>query len=245
MAAPRATGGAGSMIAAPRRGRCLLAMIVAMDLLVAAAPAGAQGMLDFVTFDEIDYLRWAEEPGRPLTPQDLGVEFGVVGCSFSEDHRGCPYGTDAAAAFMPAGTRMFAIRGHSTDFRLAAVWKGAIFLYQAWRNPRARTGSQLYDIGGKVDAVDARRGEPSPVTPDRPVRITSPEDAKALVDMIVQGVVRPPQAHAFGEPRYWLTFWLRDGTTLGRPYFVHTRELLGGVILPEAFTEILQRYLKD
>lgn len=233
------------MIATCPRERFLPAMLVAAGLLVAAAPAAAQGMLDFVTFDEIDYVRWAEEPGRPLTPQDLGVEFGVVGCSFSEDRRGCPYGTDAAAAFMPAGTRMFALKGHSTDFRLAAVWKGAIYLYQAWRNPRARTGGQLYDIAGKVDAVDLQRGEPTPATSETRVRITSPQDAKAVVDMIVRGAVRPPQAHAFGEPRYWLTFWLTDGTTLGRPYFVDTRELMGGVILPEAFTAILERYLGE
>ena len=52
-------------------------------------------------------------------------------------------------------------------------------------------------------------------------------------------------AHAFGEPRYWLTFWLADGTTLGRPYFVETRELMGGVALPEEFTRILERYLSE
>ena len=57
-----------------------------------------------------------------------------------------------------------------------------------------------------------------------------------LVDMIVRGAAQRPQAHAFGEPRYWLTFWLADGTTLGRPYFVETRELMGGVLLPEEFT---------
>ena len=232
------------MIAARRREPILRAVAIAAGLLAATAPARGQTMLDFVTFDEIDYVRWADELGRPLTSGDLGVEFGVVGCSFSEDRRGCPYGTDAAAAFMPAGTRMFAIKGHSTDFRLAAVWKGAIFLYQAWRNPRARTGGQLYEIAGKVDAIEAQHGEPAAGTEAR-VRITSPQDTRALVDMIVRGAVRAPQAHAFGEPRYWLTFWLSDGTTLGRPYFVDTRELMGGVALPEAFTEILEHYLKE
>ena len=231
------------MIAARLRERILPALVTAAGLLVAAAPARAQGMLDFVTFDEIDYVRWADEPGRPLTSRDLGVEFGVVGCSFSEDRRGCPYGTDAAAAFMPAGTRMFALKGHSTDFRLAAVWRDTILLYQAWRNPKAMTGGQLYDIAGKVDAIEAQRGEPTSAAPETRVRITGPQDAAALVDMIVRAPVRPPQAHAFGEPRYWLTFWLTDGTTLGRPYFVDTRELMGGVALPERFTEVLERYL--
>ena len=32
-------------------------------------------------------------------------------------------------------------------------------------------------------------------------------------------------------------------TTLGRPYFVETSELLGGVILPREFRTLLERYL--
>jgi hypothetical protein len=75
------------------------------------------------------------------------------------------------------------------------------------------------------------------------VRISSPNDADQLVEMIARGAVGRPQAHAFGEQRYWLTFWLIDGTTLGRPYFVETRELMGGVLLPEEFARILERYL--
>jgi len=220
---------------------------VALALVIVAAcvsRADAQSILDFVTFDGIDYIRWAEEAGRPLISEDLGVEFAVVGCSFAEDRRGCPYGTDAGAAFMPTGSRIHAVKGYSTDFRLAAVWKDKIFLYQAWRNPRAKVGGDLYAIAGKVRAIDVQRGEPtwaSPGTP--PVRISSPQDADLLVDTIVRGVVRRPQAHAFGELRYWITFWLADGTTLSRPYFVETRELMGGVGLPEDFTRLLERYL--
>lgn len=223
----------------------LPALACAVALLALAARADAQSLLDFVTFDDVDYIRWAEEPGRPLGAADLGVEFATVGCSFAEDRRGCPYGTDAAAAFMPAGTRIHSVRGYSTDFRLAAVWRGSIFLYQAWRNPRAKVGSHLYDIAGKVRAIDVQRGEPNRADPGAPVRVSSPRDAEALVDMIGRSAVQRPQAHAFGEPRYWLTFWLADGTTLGRPYFVETRELMGGVALPDEFTRILERYLRE
>src|SRR5215831_3508974 len=178
-----------------------------------------------------------------LGADDLGVEFAVVGCSFTEDRRGCPFGTDAAAAFMPTGSRIYAVKGYSTDFRLAAVWQEKIYLYQAWRNPRAKVGGDLYAMAGKVRAIDVQRGEPTWAAPGIPVRISSPNDADRLMDMIARGAVGRPQAHAFGELRYWLTFWLTDGTTLGRPYFVDTRELMGGVLLPEEFTRILERYL--
>ena len=122
----------------------------------------------------------------------------MVGCSFSEDRRGCPYGADAAAAFMPTGTRIHAVKGHPTDFRLAAVWKDKIFLYQAWRNPRAKAGGALYDIAGKVRAIDVQRGEPESAAAGTPVDDhRRPRDADRLVDMIIRGAVGRPQAHAF------------------------------------------------
>lgn len=137
------------------------------------------------------------------------------------------------------------MRGHATAFRLAAVWRDRIFLYQAWRNPRARTGGALYELGGKVRAIDVQRGVPTPGAPGRPVRISAREDVEALVGMVVGGATRPPRAHAVADPRYWLTFWLTDGTTLGRPYFPEAGELLGGVVLPAAFRTLVERYLHE
>src|SRR5262249_17305424 len=119
------------------------AIALGVAFVVAAFPAavGASTLLDYVTFDGIDYIRWAEEPGRELGRDDLGAEFAVVECSFGEDLQRCPYGIDAGAAFLPSGTRMYAVRGHATTFRLAAVWRDRIFLYQAWRNPRAKVAT--------------------------------------------------------------------------------------------------------
>jgi hypothetical protein len=225
--------------------RRLRAACGSLALLVAFGGSGeAQTVFDFVSLDRIDYIRWADEPGRALVPSELGVEFATVQCSISEDPRGCAYGVDAAAAFMPAGTRMYAVRGYATEFRLAAVWKDRIFLYQAWRNPRAKVGGALYELAGKVRAIDVQRGRPTPAEASARARVTSPRDAEALVEMIVHGAVRPPQAHAVGEPRYWLTFWFADGTTLGRAYFPQTGELMGGVVVPGEFQTILERYLE-
>ena len=228
------------------RRRRLAASALALALAVVAGPAGASTLLDFVSFDGIDYIRWAEEPGRALTPADLGAEFATIGCSISEDVRGCPYGVDAGAAFMPAGTRMYAVRGYATEFRLAAVWRGRVFLYQAWRNPKAKVGGDLFGIAGRVRAIDVQRGDELTRAATRsPVPIGSPRDVEALVDMIVHGAVRRPTAHPFGEPRYWLTIWLADGTTLGRTYFAETSELMGGVVVPGEFRAVLERYLSE
>ena len=218
--------------------------LLALAIVGAPGRASATTLLDYVTFDGIDYLRWTvDEPGRPLTRADLGPEFAVVECSFGEDTRGCSYGIDAAAAFLPSGTRVYAVRGYPTNFRLAAIWKDRIFLYQAWRNPRAKVGADLYDIVGKVRAIDVQRGEPPQASTTKPAGISSPRDIEALVEMIATGAVRAPQVHALAEPRYLITLWLTDGTTLGRVYFRDTNELMGGVTVPGEFARIVDRYL--
>jgi hypothetical protein len=212
-------------------------------LALLAARADAQSLFDYISFDGVDYVRWAEEPGRPLERGDLGPEFGVIACSFGEDSRSCPYGIDAGAAYMPAGTRIHAVRGYATEFRLAAVWKDRIFLYQAWRNPRARTGRDFFDIGGKVRAIDVERSEAAASGAGSRVTIGEAADVEALVSLIERASVRRPSPHGAGEPRYWLTFWLIDGTTLGRSYFPESGELLGGVVPAAEFRALVERHL--
>jgi hypothetical protein len=212
----------------------------------AAAQAGSPStasLLDFVTFDGIDYIRFQDEPGRALTRDDLGMEFATVACSIGEDNRSCSYGLDGGAAFLPAGTKMYAVRGYATEFRLAAVWRDHVYLYQAWRNSRARVGAALFDIAGKVATIDVRIGEPTAEAPGKPAVIAARADVDALVEMIARGPARRPLAHAVGETRYWLTFWLADGTTLGRAYFPEASEVMGGVIVPGEFRVLLDRYL--
>ncbi|HET7340919.1 MAG TPA: hypothetical protein VFL90_05605 [Methylomirabilota bacterium] len=225
-----------------RAGRRLLPLLLALAL---GGAGGTSTLFDYVTFDGIDYIRWSQEAGRALVAADLGPEFATVECSFGEDLRGCPYGLDASAAFLPAGTRMYEVRGHATGFRLAAVWRERIFLYQAWRNPKARRGGDLYALAGKVREIQVQRGEPEPGTARAASAITAPADVQALVEMIVRAPMRRPRPHAVGEGRYWLTFWLTDGTTLERPYFVEGGELMGGVAVPEDFRRLLERALRE
>jgi hypothetical protein len=210
----------------------------------AAAPAVTPALFDFVTFDGIDYIRWDDEPGRGLAPADLAGEFATIACSFGEDRRSCPYGTDAGAAFMPAGTRMYAVRGYATEFRLAAVWKEHIFLYQAWRSPRAKVGADLFDLAGKVRAVEIEAsGDDDEIV--RQTMITASAAVDEIVHMILGARVQRPLGHTARETRYWLTFWLLDGTTLGRPYYPESGEMMGGVVFGPEFTQLLERHLKE
>ena len=52
----------------------------------------AQTLLDFVTFDGVHYIRWADEPGRDLTRDDLGIEFATVECSVTDARDSCAFG---------------------------------------------------------------------------------------------------------------------------------------------------------
>lgn len=223
----------------------VLAVALALGVLAFASDAGAQSILDFISFDGVHYIRWQEEAGRQLQSSDLGIEFATVECAHYHDRASCPFGRDAAAAYMPAGTRVYAVNGYRTNFRLAAVTGDRIFLYQAWRNGSAKVGADLYDVVGKVRAIDVQRGEPSPAAPARSIRIESSTDIDALVTMLVRGAVRAPSPRPYGEPRYWLTFWLADGTTLGRPFVPDANEILGGLVVPPEFRAILARYLGD
>jgi hypothetical protein len=177
-----------------------VAVALGVALVVGPFFAAASTLLDYVTFDGIDYIRWAEEPGRELGREDLGSEFAIVECSFGEDLRGCPYGVDASAAFLPAGTRMYAVRGHATTFRLAAVWRDRIFLYQAWRNPHAKVATDLYDIASKVRGIDVRLGEPPLAAGGSPAAITAPSDRAAPAG--ARGRRAPLLAHLLAQRRH-------------------------------------------
>jgi hypothetical protein len=200
--------------------RRLIPGIIALLVTALALPVGtgAQTVLDYVTFDGVDYLGATEGVGRPLERDDLGAEITVE-----------------------SGRRVYAVRGYKTSFRIAAVVGERILLYQAWHSARATTGADLYDISGRVQAIDVRRETPGQPATHGSVR--APADVEAIAAMIERAPVGPTRPRSFGAPRYWLTFWLADGTTLGRAYFPETGELTGGVALPPEFRATLDRHL--
>ena len=63
--------------------------------------------------------------------------------------------------------------------------------------------------------------------------------------LLVTGEMRPPSPRTYGEPRYWITFWMNDGTTIGRPFVPETNEVLGGLVVRPEFRRTLERYLGD
>ena len=148
--------------ARPGLARSVLALL--LGLVAVAAYAEASTTLDFVTFDGVAYIRWQDEPGRSLTPDDLGIEFGTVQCSLGEDVRGCPRTASTAAPPSCRPARgMHVVRGHPTEFRLAAVWRDPVFLYPGLAQSASEGGQAISTrLAGKVRVIDVRRGAPAP-----------------------------------------------------------------------------------
>jgi hypothetical protein len=205
-------------------------------VLVSLTTAHAYTIVDFVTFNGIDYIRNSGEMGRPLERADLGDELAIV----------AP-GSRVVVSRLPAGTRMYAVRGYAQSFRLAAVTVTGddILLYQAWRGASAKVGSDLYDIRGRVQSIDVRREPSLDPAKRKAVVIRAKGDVDRLADMITTAPVAGAQARTGTTPWYWLTFWLSDGTTFGRGFFPETSQLTGGLTLPPEFQATIERHLND
>ena len=55
---------------------------------------------------------------------------------------------------MNPGTPIYAVKGYSPEFRLAALEDGTPRLFEADTHPKAERGEALLDIRGKVAAID-------------------------------------------------------------------------------------------
>ncbi len=105
-------------------------------------------------------------------------------------------------------------------------------LFEADTNPLATTGEDLLDIRGKVTAID----------------ILSEEDAKTVlgtidgerpVERFAELVLESPVDQEWWDhdgPRYFLGFWLADGTSVVRSFWLESGELSRGIMTDSIVT---------
>ena len=161
---------------------------------------------------------------RALTTDDLGPElyrvaFRRVGYAGSYRYQ------DGDATYLNPGTPVYAVKGYVPEFRLATLEEGRVTLFEADTNPLATTGEDLLDIRGKVTAID----------------ILSEEDAKTVlgtidgerpVERFAELVLESPVDQEWWDhdgPRYFLGFWLADGTSVVRSFWLESGELSRGI----------------
>src|SRR5262245_44550049 len=94
--------------------------------------------VDFIRFGGITYTRPPVGSGRALNASDLGPVFATIHFKLDGNVQDPGYQSkDGDAAFLPAGTKVYAVKGYKPTFRLAAYQNGEIQLYESDTNPHA------------------------------------------------------------------------------------------------------------
>jgi hypothetical protein len=229
------------------RGYALGALPLLVVLLAPLALSACGGKtveiewVNFVQFHGVTYTTPTIRVGRAPADDDLGPVFATVRFKVADNVDDPNYQLhDGDAAFLAAGTPIYAVKGYSTTFRLAAQFAGQLTFYEADTNPHATTGGDLLDIGGKVSSIginaDADRGTTELAT------ISDPPQVAQLVSLILAAPFsqHPPQASG---TRYFLALHLIDGTAVTRAYWPDTGELVPGLLLPPEFQSAVHRAL--
>ncbi|HET8912571.1 MAG TPA: hypothetical protein VFN23_13950 [Ktedonobacteraceae bacterium] len=228
----------------------LLVILSVMLTLVGCAPASTTSptsstskvvidWVDFIHIGGILYLNSPEKSGRSLTKSDLGPVFATVTFKLAGNVQTQNYRSkDGDAAFLDAGTKLYAVKGYKPTFRLAAQVNNAITLYEADTNPHARKGSDLLDIGGKVRSIGIVSDQDG-VT--ELAAIKDPKQVATLVNFVMQAPIG--QSLMLGKLRYFIVFHLADGTVVTRAYWLDTGELQRGILLSKAFGDAIKAAL--
>ena len=229
---------------------CLVAMVLlsllgtvscALPAPMPPAPATQIDWVNFIRFGGITYLASTLHSGRPLQASDLGPQFASVKFKL-EDHVQDPhYQTrDGDAAFLDAGTRIYAVKGYKPTFRLTAYVNHNVLLFDADTNPKAKIGADLLDIGGKVNYIGVNSNQDGTT---ELAAIKNPKQVAQLVAMVLSAPV--DQTHVSqGGLQYFLAFHLKDGTVVIRAYWLNSGELARGILLPKAFGSVVAQALR-
>ena len=188
---------------------------------------------------------------RALTADDLGPELYRV--AFRRVGYVGSYGyQDGDATYLNPGTPIYAVKGYSPEFRLAALEDGTPRLFEADTNPLATTGEDLLDIRGKVTAIDISAKNSikvlgTKVENGEDVVLGKIEEERAVerfVELVLESPIDQGRRDHEG-PRYFLYFRLADGTSVVRAFWLESGELSRGVMTDPAITLSVWRALGE
>ena len=220
---------------------CLLVLtILTLHLTACGIPVSHVDWIDLIQFNGIQYLAVGGYVGgyfkaadsRGLVAADLGPEFARVKNRLAATHLSVPQCCqDGDAAYLDKGTAVYIVKGYNPEFRLAAYRGDRLVLFEADTNPKAQTGADLLDIGGKVEYIGVISAEDG-VT--ELATITDPEQVAVLVESVLGAPVDQTRMTQVGS-QYFIAFHLRDETIVTRAYSLDSGALHRGIMLPDAF----------
>jgi hypothetical protein len=209
---------------------------VILALTACGIPISHIDRIDLVQFNGINYLAvnyFGSGVGRELVDADLGPEFAQVKFKHDELHVfGHECCQDGDAAFLDAGTAVYIVKGYNPESRLATYREGRLILYEADTNPKAQTGADLLDIGGKVRYIGVNSNQDGVI---ELAAITDLVKMAVLVESVLGALVDQTRLAQWDTQYCIITFHLRDGTIVSRGYLPDSGELSRGIMLPEAF----------
>lgn len=198
--------------------------------------------VDFIKFNGIMYVaNFDSHAGAQLVAADLGPQFATV--KFKTDGNVNDSGyhpKDGDAAFLDPGTPIYAVKGYAPTFLLAAYQANQIVRYEVGQNPRAATGADLLDIGGKVARIGGKSENDGTTELGA---ITDPRKIQSLVALVLAAPVKQSALQSQSSQRYFIAFHLRDGLTVVRVYWPESGELGRGIMLPDAFRAAILQVL--
>ena len=201
--------------------------------------------ISWVSMVQFGGTRYAQEWGLPshvtregyrdLAPEDMGPELYRVAFR-SSGYVGPFYkAQDGDSTFLNPGTPVHAVKGYSPEFRLAALEKGGVALYEADTNPAAQTGEDLLDIRGRVTAIDI-------LNDDRHLTVITTIDEEATIEEFVEVLLAAPVNQLNRDhdgPRYFVGIRLADGTAVVRPFWQNTGKLAKGIMGGDGLASIV------
>ncbi len=240
-----------------------LAFLVLIPMTAAGTTRSASGAsahpvpdesVDFVRFNgavylSLAYLAGADPAGPPpaLDAARLGPVVGRVitdridrNAEIAYPNEPCSWGSpDGTAPRLAVGDELYAVRGYTTMFRLAARHDGEVVLYQVWCSDWAKVGADLFDIRTRVERISVT-GDLSESSGWATIGDRAAVDG--LVDMLLAGRVLPEEPASTAQVSHQLIVHLDDGTAF-RASTTAGAFLwgLGVVEVPAAFDEALAR----
>lgn len=187
--------------------------------------------VDSIKLNDISYLRIQ----AVIAKADLAEPIGTVKFKLSENVHDPNYKTkNGDAAFLEPGTPIYRLKNYKPSFRVGVQSGNSIAVYEVSQNPKAQSGADLFDISDKVSSIGINNEQDN----SEIVRITDPQKIHQLVQLVQDAKVESNYSAKSGK-RYFIAFYLNDGSVLNRAFWPETHEIWPEILLPSEFTQIV------
>ena len=196
--------------------------------------------VDFIVLNDINYHR-AYLDNYKLEKDKVGKVIGKVEFTVANNIYNPKYKVkNGDAAFLEKGTKIYKLENYSTNFRVAVYTNNEWIIYEADNNPKAQMGEDLLDINNKVTRIGIN-SETDGKT--ELAAINDKATINRLVELVSNAKVNQNNDNHNGE-RYFIKFYLDDGSFVNRSYWIESGELSRGIMLSEEFGDVIKDFLK-